>query len=89
MHLGIDNTLVVLEALKGLALQAIEVAQKGVGLRSLGALMEVARQAKLLAATAREALPELQDLDADEAAKLASASFNAVKEVLVAVSPVK
>lgn len=89
MKLGIDNTLQVLDALKTLAIEAIDVAQKGVGLRSLGALMEIAKQAKTLANAARSAIPELGDLDADEAAKLASASFNGVKEILLAVSPVK
>ncbi len=88
MKLGIKNTLAVLDALKLLAVDAVAIAHNGVGLGSLSKLMTIAKQAKILAISAKDALPELADLDGDEAQQLAEASFEAVKSVLLAVNNV-
>ena len=83
--LGVSKTLEVFEDVKVLAVQGIHVVKGGVGLGSLGKLLELAKAVNELIKDVPAALPELQDLDQQESAQLAQAAFGLVKSIIEAV----
>lgn len=84
--LGIQHSLEVVQDLGRLATTGIELAKHGVGLRSLRKLWDMAEDAKELFDDARAALPELKDLDPEEAGQLARECYLVVRKVIDAVA---
>ncbi len=85
MELGINKSQLFIEQLSEVCVNAVKLAKKGLGLGSIGLLLDMARSAKELVTEAKGVLPELADLNADESALLGAAAFNAVKNVLAAI----
>jgi hypothetical protein len=83
---GIDNTLKVLADLQIVSCDLIKVLKKGVGLGSLKVLLGMLDEIKSIAVNAPKALPELNDIDKDEAGRIASASYVLVRAIIAAVA---
>lgn len=89
--LPVTNTLQTIADLQGLLLDAVKLekdAKAGVlhFPAVLAGVLSIGGDIKALTAEAPQALPELKDLDANEAGQLAEASFGLVKAVLSALS---
>lgn len=86
MPVGIEKTLATIAGLQELATDGIRLVKKGAwGLGSLGSLLEILSDVRVLSVDAVHVLPELADLDAAETGKIGTAAFNLVKAVVAAV----
>lgn len=86
MVLGIDHTKKVVLSIGALVVQGVGIAKNGVGLTTLPKLLSILQSVKSLSSEAQAALPELKDVDANEASELVSVVYGVVKDVLVAVA---
>ncbi len=83
---SIDNTLSVFSELSKLSLDGISIVKAGgLKLSELGKLLDVAIQIGKLVKDVPASLPELKDLDAQEAAQVGAAAFDLVKGIIVAI----
>lgn len=86
---GIVKTLETFDDLGKLSVDLIAVFKGGgVRLGMLPTLLDMVTQISELIKDAPAALPELQELDAQEAAMIGGAAFSLVKKVIVALSAV-
>lgn len=85
MTTGIVHTLKMLADVKTLMVDVVHIAKKGVGIGALKEVFEILSEVKTLIAEAPQTLPELKDLDASEAARLAEASYQMVKDIITAI----
>lgn len=82
---GIQNLLDTIESVGELVVDVTELVKRGIGIGSLGKLFEVLGDAKELVENATASLPELTDVDADEAGLLASAAYVQIQRIVTAV----
>lgn len=84
---GIQKSLETLESIGNLSVDAIAIVKAGgFKLSVLPKILDALNQINELVKDAPAALPELADIDAQEAAQLGAASFALVKKVIVAIS---
>mgnify|MGYP001593594279 CR=1 FL=1 len=86
MSLGIAKTLEVISGVGEIVASAIAVSKNGVNLADLPRLMAMASQAVELISDARDAFPELKDIDGVESAKLGQASYVMVRKILTSIA---
>jgi hypothetical protein len=85
--MGIDKTLETVADLQKLAVDGIALVKSGpIGFGSLGRLFVILSDIKELANDAQAAMPELKDVDATEAGRVAAATYTLVKAVMVAIA---
>lgn len=84
--LSIDHSKKVLADLGKVAVDGIHIAKHGVGIGALQDIFALMGDVKDLIAEAPKALPELQDMDAKEAAEMAQAAYEMVKAVIAAIA---
>ncbi len=89
MAVGIEKTLEVFDDISVVACEGIAIAKQLKGgftylkvLACMGKFMAVAKACQELVKDAPAALPELQDLDAAESAKIGAASYALVRKVM-------
>lgn len=83
---GIDKTLETLDDVGELVADAVTLVKRGVGLGSLPRLLEILRDVQALAEDAPAALPELKDVDAVEAGRIATSAYTQVKKIVAAIA---
>ena len=83
---GVDKTLEVIQDISGIVTASIAVAKSGVNLGSIPAFLKIAQHAVELLKDAKAALPELKDIDGNEAAKIGEASYKLIREIVAAVA---
>lgn len=84
---GIEKTLATFDDVATLTVDVIAIVKAGgFKLSVLGKIFELASVVGVLISDAPAALPELKDLDAAEAAKLAGAAYDMVKKVITATA---
>lgn len=84
--LGIQHSKQVIADLGKLAVDGIALVKKSSGLGEIRAVLALMGDFKALVSDARSALPELKELDAQEAAQLAEQSYEAVRAVVAALA---
>jgi hypothetical protein len=82
--MGIDKTLEVFESLGSLAATGLQIAKGGIGIGSIGKILDVMKDINELVKDIPAALPELQDIDGAEAARIGQAAYGLVKKILAA-----
>lgn len=80
---GIDHTKKTIESLSTLVTDLVSVAISGIGFSTIPKLFQVAADIKEIASEIPQSLPELNDLDAQEAAQLGSAAYDIIKNIIV------
>ncbi len=84
--LGIDKTREVFADLEVLVVSGVKLTKSGIGIGSIGKIVDIGNAVNELIKDVPGALPELQDLDGDESAKLGEASYRLVKAILDAAA---
>ncbi len=82
MVTGVGNTLEVIESLGTVAANAVGVLRGKASWGDIGKLLSLLSEVKDIIAAAPGVLPELIDVDANEAAQLGRAAYEAVKRVV-------
>ncbi len=82
---GITHTLKMLANIKEILIEVVALAKHGIGIGAVGQIFALLGQVKSLIAEAPAVLPEIKDLDAQEAGKLAEASYDLVKATIQAI----
>lgn len=84
---GVEKTIETFDDLGNLAVSVISIVKaKGISFGTLPKLLDMLNQINELIKDAPLALPELADLDGQEAAQVGGAAFGLVKKVLSAVA---
>lgn len=68
-----------------LVVQGVGISRNGLSLSSFPQLLGILQSLKTLSLEAQAALPELKDIDVNEAAELAAIVYGVVKDVVAAV----
>lgn len=84
MSLSIDKTIKSLDDLGELVLDVMALVKRGIGLGSLASLVEAVSDLRELSEDLPGALPELADLDASEAARIAAAAYSQLQKIVAA-----
>ena len=82
---GIVETRKAFLGIAELAADAISLVRNGIGFGSFAKILEILSDIKVLAEAAQKALPELMDIDEEEAGELATAAYQAIRRILEAV----
>jgi hypothetical protein len=75
----------MLADIKEILLEVISLAKHGIGIGAVGQIFAMLGQVKSIIAEAPAVLPEIKDLDGQEAGKLAEASYDLVKSMIQAI----
>lgn len=84
MTVSIDKTLETIDDVGKLMIDVVALMRSGVSRASLGRARAIVGDLCELASDAPAALPELADLDSDEAIRLGGAAYTLVKKILIA-----
>lgn len=82
---GIAKSVETIQDVGEVVVDVATLVKGGVSLGNLGHLLAILNDVKELIADARQALPELADVDAAEAGQLATAAYTQIKRIVVAV----
>lgn len=82
--MGVEHTTKFLHALTHLVVEAIGLAKNGVGLSTYRQGLSMLAQMRVLVLEAKESLPELKDLDTDEAVELGHVAYKCVARIVAA-----
>lgn len=86
MTTGIDHTQRVFVELSGIVISAIEILKNGNNVfKNVGPLMSLANNARGLVIDIPSVLPELRDLDEQEALQLAHSAYDCLKGIMDAI----
>jgi hypothetical protein len=85
MALGVQKSLEVITDVEVLVVEVVDLLKSGVSLSKFGKILTIVGVVQELVADAKEALPELKEVDAAEAGKLAEASYKAVQKIVQAL----
>lgn len=80
--LSIDHSKKMIMDLGKLVGDGVQIVKHGVGLGSIYQIFQVIADVKELIMEAPHALPELRDIDSQEAGELASAAYEMVKHII-------
>lgn len=84
---GIDNSLALIAKVRDLSLETVEIV-KDVGPKTISGfirLRAIYLEIKPLVKKAPDALPELKDLDMDEAVQITDAVYNSLRTIVLAI----
>lgn len=82
---GVDNTLKFFADLQVLVLNVVALVKQGITWQSIVALLSLASEVGALVVDAKNALPELADLDTAESAQIAQAAYVCIAAIVAAV----
>lgn len=82
---GIARSVETIQDVGEIVVDLAVLMKHGLGLGSISKLLAVLADVKELIADAQAALPELSDVDANEAGQLAAASYTQIKRIVAAV----
>lgn len=86
MSLGIAKTLATFSDIQKLAVDAIDIVKVGgFRLSVIPKIVDAMTEVNALIQDAPEALPELQDLDMQEASQVGGAAYSLVKAIITAI----
>lgn len=84
--MNIDHSQKVLADLGDIVSNGIEIFKNGIGLGSLKKVFALEKEFKDLIAEAKQAMPELKDLDPSEVQLLLASSYALVKKIISEIS---
>lgn len=84
---GVEHTAKFLEALTHMVVEAIHISKTGVGFSAYRRVMGLMGEMKIMIHEAKESLPELSDLDTEEALELGDVAYKCVAKIVMAASP--
>ncbi len=81
---GVEHTSKFLYALSHMVVEAIGIAKHGVGFSAYRQVMGMMGEMRVMVSEAKEALPELADLDTDDAVELGKVAYECVAAIVTA-----
>lgn len=83
---GVEHTTKFISVLSTMVVEAISISKNGVGFSALRKAMGMIGEMKVMLSEAKGALPELKDLDKDEALQLGELAYKCIADIISAAA---